>query len=82
MQKTYVLNLFTLDSFASNLAKAAWPATLASFVGSTLFLGSTVEVDPTLLVDSVNLHKIILNYKHYNICINDNYSINWDIYEI
>lgn len=56
-----------LDSFASSLAKAAWPATLASFVGSTLFLGSTTEVDPSLLVDSVNLHKIILRYERYNI---------------
>lgn len=44
-----------LHSFASNLAKAAWPATLASFVGSTLFMGSTIEVDPEVLVESVNL---------------------------
>lgn len=54
---TYVLNLGLSFFFASNLAKAAWPAILASSVGSALLIGPLYSVElHMVLVDSVNLY--------------------------
>lgn len=53
---TYVLNFGLSTFFASNLARAAWPAILASSVGSALNTGFAGSAEANLLlVESVNL---------------------------
>lgn len=56
-RNTYVLNFGLSTFFASNLARAAWPAILASSVGSARNTGLAGPAGVNLvLVESVNLY--------------------------